>query len=124
MKKFSPFPCRANDAVLLVQSYQGGKISGQLIHPRSRLPKQIQSIPELILLLDEILLQEDNPVSYHAFESAGFEQLPRIATLHIQVLFQEHHTWQGRIQWEEERKEAAFRSVLELIQILDEILNT
>ena len=45
-----------------------------------------------------------------------------MATLRIQVLFREHYSWQGCILWEEQQKEATFRSVLELIQLLDEIL--
>ena len=122
MKQFPPFPCRANDAILLVQSYQDGRMTGQLIHPRTGTPEEIRSIPELLLRLDEILLREESLISYHAFRPAGFEEIRRIATLRIQVLFQENYSWQGCVQWEEQRKEATFRSVLELIQILDEIL--
>ena len=76
----------------------------------------------MILLLDELLLQETGFVRYHAFEPGGYENIQRIATLRIQILFREHNTWQGCILWEEQRKEATFRSVLELIQLLDEIL--
>lgn len=123
MKNISPFFRRTNDAVLLVTDYQAGQLSGQLIHPRLEGPKRINSVPHLVLALDEILLREDGMVSYHAFEQTGYEEIRRIATLRIRILFQEHHTWQGSVQWEEERKEAAFQSVLELIQILDEILS-
>lgn len=122
MKNLSPFPCRANDAILLVQSYQDGEMSGQLLHPHGGGPQEIRSIPKLILKLDEILSSEESVIHYHVFEPTGFENVERIATLRIQILFQEHCTWQGCVLWEEQRKEATFRSVLELIQILDEIL--
>jgi len=122
MKNFSPFPCRTNDAVLLAQSYEEGEMSGMLIHPRLGSPREIRSVPQLILLLDELLVQEESLISYHAFEPTGYESIERMATLRIQILFREHYTWQGCILWEEQRKEATFRSVLELIQILDEIL--
>lgn len=122
MKSFPPFPCRMNDAVLMVASYQAGEISGWLVHPRLDGPQPVQSIPQVLFMLDELLLREEKLISYHAFEPTGYENLPRIATFRIQVLFREHYTWQGCLLWEEERKEATFRSVLELIQILDEIL--
>jgi len=122
MKHFSPFPCRPNDAILMVQSYQDGEMHGQLVHPRVGGPREIRSISHLILTLDELLQSGEGLVSYQVFEPAGYESIQRIATFRIQILFREHYTWQGCILWEEQRKEATFRSVLELIRILDEIL--
>ena len=122
MRNFPPYPCRMNDAILLVKSYQDGELKGWLIHPQMENPKEIKSIPQLMFLLDDFLTDEGSAVSCHAFEPTGYESLERIATLRIQILFRENYTWQGCILWEEQRKEASFRSVLELIQIMDEIL--
>ena len=83
------------------------------------------SAAELGWLLEEaaeLLEGQEGLVHSQAFEPPDPEAVGRIATLRIQVLFREHYSWQGRIVWEEKRKEAVFRSVLELIQILDEIL--
>ena len=124
MKSFKLIPYRMNDAILVVSSYQDGAISGWLAHSRLNGPQPIQSVPQLLFLLDDLLLQEDAQISYHAFESVQLESIPHIATLRLQVLFREHHTWQGCVIWEEEQKEASFLSVLELIQILDEILGS
>ena len=44
------------------------------------------------------------------------------AVFRIDVLFRDHHTWQGRLVWETENREAVFQSVLELMQLMDEIL--
>lgn len=122
MKSFSPLPCRTNDAVLLVQSYEEGELKGRLLHPRLGLPREIGSTAQMILILDELILREEGLISYHAFEPTGHEEIERMATLRIQVLFREYYSWQGCILWEEQQKEATFRSVLELIQLLDEIL--
>ena len=122
MKNFTPFPCRTDDAILMVTSYQEGELSGVLVHPRLEGPRKIRSVPQLLFLLDEFLLREEGLISYHAFEPTGFSEIQRIATLRIRILFRENHTWQGCVMWEEQRKEASFRSVLELIQLLDEIL--
>lgn len=122
MKKFPPFPCRMNDAVLMVSSYQCGELEGWLAHPRLDGPQKINSVPQMLFMLDELLVREEKLISYYAFEPTGYKEISRIATLRIQILFRENHTWQGCLLWEEQRKEATFRSVLELIQLLDEIL--
>lgn len=122
MKKFNLLSCRTNAATLAVSSYQEGELRGWLLHPRLDSPKEVHSVPQLLFFIDDLLFREDHLISYHAFAPTGLEHIPRIATIQIQILFQEHHTWQGCLLWEDQQKEAPFRSVLELIQILDEIL--
>ena len=122
MKFAAPSPCRTNDAILLVQSYRAGAMTGQVMHSRLPCPRPFQSLPQLLLLLEELLERQEGLVHSQALEPPDPEAAGRIATLRIQVLFREHYSWQGRIVWEEKRKEAVFRSVLELIRILDEIL--
>lgn len=122
MRNISLTPCRTNDAILFVESYHGGEMTGKLLHPKLQGPAEFQSLPQLLMMLDELLQQEKGLVHSFAFTPTGLEELQRIATLRVQVLLREHHSWQGRILWEEKQKEAVFRSVLELIQIMDEIL--
>ncbi len=43
----------------------------------------------------------------------------KIKTFIIQVRGTENSTWQGTVDWVEEQKTVAFRSVLELIQLMD-----
>jgi len=45
-----------------------------------------------------------------------------IATFQINVMFRQNATWQGRLLWIDENMEASFRSVLELIRLLDSAL--
>jgi len=122
MKSFTSFPSRPNDAILMVQSYREGELQGFLAHSRLSAPKPVKSMAHFLLLLDDILLREEEKISYHSFEAEQYGSITRIATIRIQILFREHHTWQGFLQWEEEKKEASFRSALELIELLDEIL--
>lgn len=122
MENYVFFPCQTNEAILLVTSYHNGQMQGWLTHPRLDSPIEIQSVPQFLFSLDEFLLREDKNISYHAFDPNGLENLSGIATLRIRVLFQENHSWQGLLVWEDQRKEASFRSVWELIQLLDEIL--
>ena len=50
------------------------------------------------------------------------DDTPGAEVFHIQILFREHYTWQGRMIWENENQETVFHSAVELLQMLDEIL--
>lgn len=45
-----------------------------------------------------------------------------IDVFRIQILFREHHTWQGRLVWQNENQEAVFSSGLELMKLFDDVL--
>lgn len=122
MEKYAFFPCRTNEAVLVVTSYHNGQMHGWLTGSRLDNPTEIHSVPHLLFSLDEMILREDRLISFHAFAPSGLKDTQHIAVLRIRILFQENATWQGLLLWEDRQKEASFRSVWELIQILDEIL--
>lgn len=121
MKVKKLIPRQLNDAIFHVTYYKEGMLSGWLVHPRLENPVKIQSVPQLLFSLDSIVSQEDVPIGYHAFEEVALPETP-IATIRLRILFREHYTWQGCAVWEDRQMEAPFRSVLELIEILDEIL--
>lgn len=123
MKKNTFFPCQMNEAILLVTSYDQGQLHGWLSHSRMETPVEVCSVPHLLFSIDDYLLSESRMINPNAFAPTGLEDLPRQATLRIRILFQENHTWQGLLRWDERGKEASFRSVWELIQILDEVLS-
>ena len=49
------------------------------------------------------------------------EQKP-LATFQLSVLFRQNASWQGSLTWLERAEEARFRSVLELVGLLDSAL--
>jgi hypothetical protein len=51
------------------------------------------------------------------------EQDRGAVTFVIQVQFQQNATWQGSIDWIEAKKTQRFRSVLEMIKLMDEALS-
>ena len=122
MRNYTFFPCHANEVVLRVTSYYKGQLRGWLTNSRLNDPIDIQSVPHLLFSVDEFLIRENRMISHNGFESAAEKQDTCIATIRIRILFQEHHTWQGQLIWEDRQKETSFRSVWDLIQILDEIL--
>lgn len=122
MDKHVFFSYQLNEAVLFVTSYHKGQLTGWLSNSRLENPVEVLSVPHLLFLLDEFLVRDDKAVNYRAFDLKGMENIQCLATLRIRVLFQENHTWQGLLAWEERELEASFRSVWDLIQLLDEVL--
>jgi len=47
----------------------------------------------------------------------------QLATFVIRILFRQHTSWQGSVTWVETKGEQTFRSVLELILLMDSALN-
>ena len=107
---------------MVVTEYHDGVMHGILRHPRLDKPIPIQSMTQFILTMDSLLDLEGCPDSPLPLVRPIPEEETAIATFQIQVLFREHSTWQGRMVWKDADQEASFRSVLELMQLLDEIL--
>ena len=115
-------PCQSREAVVTVVSYHQGIMDGYLQHPRLENREKIESLSQLILLLNSLVDLEycmDRPLPMVRPECGGTENK---AIFQIQVLFREHYTWQGRLIWKNEGREIVFRSAMELLQLLDEIL--
>ncbi len=115
-------PCQSREAVVTVLSYHSGIMDGYLQHPRLREREKIESLSQLILLLNSLVDLEhciNQPLPMVESADNGGKHP---AIFHIQIFFREHYTWQGRLFWENENQEIVFRSVMELIQLLDEIL--
>lgn len=53
---------------------------------------------------------------------AGGERRGTCGTFLLKILFRQNASWQGTVVWAETRREEAFRSVLELLMLLDSAL--
>lgn len=114
-------PCQSREALVAVTSYRDGVMDGYLQHPRLEgKAVRFQSLTQLVLMLDALIDIEfcpGSPLPLVFPETVG----EHMADIRIQILFREHYTWQGKLVWQDEKQEAVFRSVLELIQLIDEI---
>ena len=115
-------PCHSREAVVIIRSYRNGIIEGCLQHPRLDKEEEIQSLSQMILLLNSLLDLEHCPNRPLPLARPKYDYMEDVFVFHIQILFQEHFTWQGKLIWQNENQEVVFHSVLELIQLLDEIL--
>ncbi|MBQ6876068.1 MAG: hypothetical protein IJN46_07520 [Lachnospiraceae bacterium] len=57
-------------------------------------------------------------------QEAGFSGKGIKATFSVQILFRQNASWQGSVLWVERKIEESFRSVLELLLLIDNALSS
>lgn len=115
-------PCHSREAVIVICSYHNGIMDGWLQHPYLEKNQKIQSLSQLILLLNSLMDLEDCMKHPMPLVTAGCGSEEDKALFRVQILFREHYTWQGKLIWQNENQEAVFHSGIELMQLFDEIL--
>ena len=118
-----------------VDSYENGVLSGWVYNPLWAEGQPFKSLSQFLLLMEQMLDEIGFPQPYNeARNFAPVKELPgqeRISDRHLrgkrmtfqlQILFRQHASWQGCATWEEARKMQSFRSVLELILLMDSAL--
>lgn len=116
------YPCQSREAVVMVQTYRNGIMDGYLQHPRLEGRERVQSLSQMILLLNSLIDMEGCPNQSLSLVPQRDQEKEKTKVFRIQILFREHYTWQGRLIWEDTDQEIVFHSAIELIQLLDEIL--
>lgn len=118
--------------VICVDSYNEGILKGWFFTPHQEV-EHFSSLSQFLYKMDNLLDQLQSPQAYttlRRFSEPPFDNtLPDIvppkgaaATFDLQILFRQHTSWQGTLVWREKRAEHSFRSVLELILLLDSAL--
>ena len=126
-------------SVIKVHEYREMNISGVIVNPFYESELYFGSTTQLLKLLDQ--LQDDirypeksmNPRSFakdgsHSLavgvqESDAQKKLKTLASFEISILFRQNASWQGSVVWMEKVASAEFRSVLELIFLIDSVLS-
>ena len=122
---------------ICVDSYENGNPVGRYSHPSIESGgTEFQSLSELLLGVDRLLDRDRFPQSFT--EKRSFLDIPeapaaeppggpgetgRAGTFLVRIMFRQNTSWQGTVNWLEGRRELSFRSVLELIGLLDSALN-
>lgn len=126
--------CRTK--LICVDSYEHGVMTGRLYNANYEDEgTTFHSMIQLLVEMEQRLNAMNYPQSFTNIRS--FVPLPKIkfegktdskryqgclGTFIIKVLFRQHTSWQGTITWLETQSEQTFRSVLELILLLDSAL--
>lgn len=92
---------------------------------------------ELLLAIDSMLEKMNWPQSYSAHrvfrdpeeyhapdEAADKIKEGKLATFALRILFRQNASWQGSLQWYEGKQDESFRSVLELLILIDSAVST
>lgn len=119
-----------------VDSYHNSVPKGR-IHSHYRGTDGFESLSQFLIKLDALLDERNMPQSYtahrtfasvmdHPGKGTLSSQLRKgtKATFDIQVIFRQHTSWQGVITWLEQDLEQSFRSVLELVMLMDSALRS
>lgn len=122
----------AGSFLLAVDGYENGVLRGLFYRPCCRTSGRFSSLTQLLLRLEQTMNVEDCPQSFQANRSffplrevwgdGGGERNFRNgqqATFVLQILFRRNSSWQGSLTWVEGRQTEQFRSVLELIGLLN-----
>ena len=120
-----------------VDTYHHRVLSGRLYNPA--LPAEglrFESLVEFLLAMEDLLNETHFPQSFTAVWSfrtssqraavpAGEQTATgRLATFTVSVLFRQNTSWQGSVSWLETGREESFRSVLELVLLMNSALET
>ena len=117
-----------------IDSYEESVLQGRFYGPGGE-ALSFSSLSRFLVLMDKMLDQINTPQSDTTPRSfSAFLQQPAsglycssirrgaLATFELQILFRQHTSWQGMILWQEQHREQSFRSVLELILLMDSAL--
>lgn len=121
--------------VICVDSFEGGLLSGRLCNPALEEGESFSGILELLHKMEALLNAMEFPQSYTAQRSfqppegwslgsskAGVIRRGGLATFAVRILFRRNASWQGSVAWMEGGQQENFRSVLELLLLIDNAL--
>ncbi len=133
-----------NGIVLCVDRKTGGIIEGRLYHGYSSKGHPFRGYEDIIKTAEELFNtlgfphtgagdrdiegrthshQKKKGMTRVLSDENMLEKHGDIGTFVIRVQHRQHSSWQGRVTWLEEDKSVYFRSVLELIKIIDGVLD-
>ena len=116
--------------IVCVDSYDDGVLKGRFYNPY-RDVENFSSLSQFLLKIEEILDNRQMPQSYTSPRKFSMLLQPEDraasspirkgvkATFELKVIFRQHSSWQGVIVWREQKTEHSFRSVLELVILMD-----
>lgn len=113
-----------------VDQYGDGDFSGRLYHPDWQDGQGFCSAMQMLLQIEALLGQEQTQQSSGAkrmFSVPTTGDIPfgakapsgSTATFQLRILFRQNASWQGSVAWVEGRREESFRSVLELLLLMN-----
>lgn len=123
--------CNFHTTTVCIDSYENGVPVGRFYPSCSDECQEFQSLTQFLTRMERAMDGTEYPKAFTEPRTfvpaaaalpectAGQVVCGRIATFAVQVLFRQNTSWQGAVIWLEGRQEKSFRSVLELVLLMD-----
>ena len=123
--------------IVCIDEYHNRVLSGRMYNPFWEEGISFRSTMEFIKEMDAMLEEMNFPQSFSV--NRVFQPVPargtvsalpterrdgKLATFSVSILFRQNASWQGAVSWLEGEREESFRSVLELLLLLDSALDS
>lgn len=117
--------------MIYVDSYEGANPVGRFYNPYMARAQSFTSLMDLVTKMEGMLNEMNFPQSFNAVRSfskapklspkdtASDEPSGKVASFAVRVMFRQNASWQGSVTWVEGKVEESFRSVLELMFLMD-----
>lgn len=126
----------ARSTTICVDSYENSIPMGRYYNCADNVVGQeFTGLMQLIVSLEQLLDETNFPQSFTAIRSFGDtpncrtttsginSQTGKAATFTVKIFYRQHTSWQGCIIWQEKGIEQPFRSVLEMILLINSALS-
>ncbi len=119
-----------------INSYEDGILQGHFFNRFLPEGRSFNSTIQFLLEMEQMLDEMAFPQPFHTARSFAktqsmdtgppvmVSQTGTVATFTVRVLFRQNASWQGSVIWQEGRVEQSFRSVLELIVLMDSAMRS
>lgn len=135
MKPPGFIPSGRNEVVIRIYSYQENCPQGTISGPRISAPASFASLMQMLAIMERMMDQAKTPqrgeetrtFQHTEARRPAAERAPGekpLATFHVNVLFRQNASWQGMLLWADKGMDAQFRSVLEMIGLMDSALTS
>ena len=122
--------------IIHIDAIDQGEFSGQFCFPDQDKVYRFESLMQLLLQMEKCLDASNEPQAFAAMRSFWtkgreeenekenvFGRTGKLASFSIQIMFRRNASWQGMITWLEEGEKRNFRSVLELLFLINNALS-
>lgn len=125
-------------SVISIDSYENRVLNGRISNPYLEEGISFRSTIEFIREMENLMRDLKFPQAYNERREfcTGPEPTPRdaalvapapkkgrLATFALRIMFRQNASWQGSLVWMNEKREECFRSVRELLLLIDSALD-
>jgi len=116
--------------LVCIDEYNDGAMKGRVYAPGAQNGTEFSNLMQFLLAIEGELDELNCPQSFAAKREFAPVEKPKVngavskfegskATFAVKILFRQNASWQGSVSWLEGEKEESFRSVLELLLLMN-----